>query len=233
MPTADDIRWFKEQFHEEIEAATAGTPFDLDMLTALACQETGEIWPILRKNPNLGKEQIVALCVGDTLDDDRGRRAFPRNKAALVAARNGQAMFDIAHQALRDVAVHIPSYRAAAKNANKFVHGYGVWQFDLQFFKDEPEYFLEKRYEKLENRRGPRGTQGRTQEDRLRRQAVARRQRDGIRRDRLQHRRVQTEQGPEAGIFRRHAFLWRGDLPLHPPRADGRAPRRHAGDRAA
>jgi hypothetical protein len=150
MPTADDIRWFKEQFHEEIEAATAGTPFDLDMLTALACQETGEIWPILRKNPNLGKEQIVALCVGDTLDDDRGRRAFPRNKAALVAAPNGQAMFDIAHQALRDVAVHIPSYRAAAKNANKFVHGYGVWQFDLQFFKDEPEYFLEKRYEKLE-----------------------------------------------------------------------------------
>jgi len=150
MPTADDIRWFKEQFHEEIEAATAGTLFDLDMLTALACQETGEIWPILRKDRNLSKAQIVALCVGDTLDEDKGRRAFPRNKAALVAAPNGQAMFDTAHQALVDMAVHIPSYRAAARNANKFVHGYGVWQFDLQFFKTEPKYFLEKRYEKLE-----------------------------------------------------------------------------------
>ncbi len=150
MATADDIRWFKEQFHEEIEAATASTLFDLDMLTALACQETGEIWPILRKNRSLSKAQIVALCVGDTLDEDKGRRAFPRNKAALVAAPKGQAMFDIAHQALVDMAVHIPSYRAAARNANKFVHGYGVWQFDLQFFKNEPEYFLERRYEKLE-----------------------------------------------------------------------------------
>ena len=154
MPTADDIRWFKGQFHEEIEAATAGTVFDLDMLTALACQETGEIWPILRKDPNLNKEQIVALCVGDTLDADKGRKAFPKNKAALVAAPSGQAMFDIAHQALVDMAVHIPSYRTAARNPNKFVHGFGVWQFDLQFFKDEPEYFLERHYEKLEETLG-------------------------------------------------------------------------------
>jgi hypothetical protein len=49
MPNADDIRWFKEQFHTESEAALRGTPFSLDMLTALACQETGSIWPILRK----------------------------------------------------------------------------------------------------------------------------------------------------------------------------------------
>jgi hypothetical protein len=150
MPTADDIRWFKEQFHNEIQAATAGTLFDLDMLTALACQETGEIWPILRKDPKLSKAQIVALCVGDTLDADKGRRAFPKNKAALVRVPNGQAMFDIARQALLDMAIHIPSYRSATRNANKFVHGFRVWQFDLQFFKDESEYFLEKRYEKLE-----------------------------------------------------------------------------------
>jgi hypothetical protein len=149
MPTADDIRWFKEQFHKEIEAAVAGTVFDVDMLTALACQETGEIWPILRKDRNLSNEQIVALCVGDTLDAGSGRGAFPRDKGELVAAPKGQAMFDIARQALVDMAVHIPSYRSAARNANKFVHGFGVWQFDLQFFKSEPEYFLEKRYEKL------------------------------------------------------------------------------------
>jgi hypothetical protein len=148
MPTANDILWFKDQFHQEIEAATAGTVFDLDMLTALACQETGEIWPILRKNPNLSREQIVALCVGDTLD--ARRKAFPKNKAELLAAPSGRAMFDIAHQALVDMAVHIPSYRSAARRANKFVHGFGVWQFDLQFFKNEPEYFLERRYEKLD-----------------------------------------------------------------------------------
>lgn len=53
MPNAEDIRWFKEHFGAKIASAAAGTPFDVDMLTALACQETGEIWPILRKKPEL------------------------------------------------------------------------------------------------------------------------------------------------------------------------------------
>ena len=32
MPNAEDIRWFKQQFGKKIDAAVAGTPFDLDML---------------------------------------------------------------------------------------------------------------------------------------------------------------------------------------------------------
>ena len=144
MPNVEDIRWFKEHFHTEIEFAVAGTPFDLDMLTALACQETGEVWPILRKKPELSLSEIVELCVGDTID--RGRRAFPKTKAELVAAPKGQAMFQIARKALVDMAAHIKSYRAAARNPNKFVHGFGIWQYDLQFFKTDPQYFLEKRY---------------------------------------------------------------------------------------
>jgi hypothetical protein len=41
MVTADDIGWFKRQFRIQIEAALPGTPFDLDMIVAIACQETG------------------------------------------------------------------------------------------------------------------------------------------------------------------------------------------------
>lgn len=149
MATTDDIRWFKTQFHDAIASAVAGTPFDLDLLTALACQETGEIWPVLRKNPALTTDRVVALCVGDTLDADRGRRAFPKTKSELIAAPNGQAMFDIARKALVDMAAHVSSYRGAAARPNKFVHGFGVWQYDLQFFKQDPEYFLERRYERL------------------------------------------------------------------------------------
>jgi hypothetical protein len=147
MPNVDDIRWFKEQFHSDIEAAVGGTPFNLDMMTALACQETGEIWPLLRKEKRLSTSQIVALCVGDTLDSDRGRKAFPKTKTDLLAADNGRTMFEIARKALVDMAAHIKSYRSAASNPNKFVHGFGIWQYDLQFFRDDPEYFLQKRYE--------------------------------------------------------------------------------------
>lgn len=151
MPDADDIRWFKQQFRADIDPALAGTPFDLDMIVAIACQETGYIWSILRNKP-LSVERIVALCVGDTIDykgPNKGRQAFPRNKAALVAAPKGQMMFEIARQALEDMAAYIPGYNDSVANSRKFCRGFGVFQRDLQFFKDDPTYFLERRYENL------------------------------------------------------------------------------------
>lgn len=153
MPSADDIRWFKENFQQQVETALAGTPFSVDLLAALACQETGEIWPILRKK-GFSVEQILLLCVGDTLDDDAGRRAFPKNRAELLAAPDGSAMFGIARQALRDMAQHIDGYAAAARKAHKFCRGYGMFQYDLQFFKVDPAYFLEKRYASFEGTLG-------------------------------------------------------------------------------
>ena len=154
MPTKNDMRWFKEQFGEKMKAELEGTPFSVDFMTALACQETGEVWPILRKK-NLSLDRIVELCVGDTIDFNpatgKGRKAFPRNKAALIAVPNGQKMFDVARQALVDMAQFITSYKRAASNPNKFCHGFGIFQFDLQFFKSghpesDPDYFLKRQY---------------------------------------------------------------------------------------
>lgn len=153
MPKADDIRWFKQQFGGEIEAELAGTPFDLDMLVAIACQETGYIWSTLRKK-SLTRAEILALCVGDTIDarpDGTGRRAFPRNKAHLVAKPNGRRMFAIARKALVDMSKYMRGYRPSARHPNKFCRGYGVFQRDLQFFLKDPDYFLNLEYEKFEN----------------------------------------------------------------------------------
>jgi hypothetical protein len=150
MPNAADMKWFKENFHAEVETAIANTPFTLDLMVALACQETGDVWPILRKKP-LTVDRILALCVGDTIDFNpatgKGRSAFPKNKAALLAVPKGDEMFAIARQALVDVAQQIPGFPVS--NPNKFCHGYGMFQLDLQFFKEDPDYFLEKRYEKF------------------------------------------------------------------------------------
>jgi len=146
------MRWFKTNFQDKINAAIAGTPFTLDLMTAVACQETGEVWPILRKT-DLSLDRILELCVGDTIDAPN-RSAFPQNKAALLAVNRGQEMFDIARQGLVDMAHFIDSYKGAASNPNKFCHGYGMFQFDLQFFKTEPDYFLEKRYAKFDETLG-------------------------------------------------------------------------------
>jgi hypothetical protein len=151
MPNLEDMKWFKENFHAEVEQAIAETPFTLDLMVALACQETGHIWSVLRRRPNLTLERILALCVGDTIDFNpatgKGRKAFPRNKAALLAVPRGDAMFDIARKALVDMAQFIPGFPVS--NSNKFCRGYGMFQLDLQFFKEDPDYFLEKRYEKF------------------------------------------------------------------------------------
>lgn len=144
MPTVAAIRWFKSQFHREIEAAVEGTPFTLDFLTALACQETGHIWSVLRDKVTTA--EVLELCVGDTLDSNKGRRAFPKTKADLVAKPRGQEMFAIARKALVDVARFIKDFKGAATNPNKFCHGFGLFQYDLQFFLEEPDYFLQKRY---------------------------------------------------------------------------------------
>ncbi len=142
MPSRDDVVWFKTQFQPEIEAAIAGTPLTVDFITAIACQETGSIWPALRRR-GLSVEQVLALCVGDTLDADRGRRAFPTSKSDLLAQDRGEEMFTLAHQALVDMAQHVPGYEGVAKRANKFCHGFGIFQRDLQFFRTDPAYFLD------------------------------------------------------------------------------------------
>ena len=142
MPNTDAIRWFKSQFHAEIEAAIQGTPFTLDFITAVACQETGFIWNALRNK--LTVSEVLAMCVGDTADSKR--TAFPKNKTELIAAQNGQRMFDIARQAVVDGAAFFRDFKKAAANPNKFCHGYGIFQYDLQFFRKEPDYFLQKRY---------------------------------------------------------------------------------------
>ena len=99
MPDRNDIQWFKTQFQARIAPALAGTPLTVDLLTAIACQETGEVWPLLRRK-NLDEPTLLSLCVGDTLDADKGRRAFPRTRADLIAFPQGEAMFALAHQAL-------------------------------------------------------------------------------------------------------------------------------------
>ena len=148
-PTADDVSWFKQQFQTEIESALAGSPFDLDMIVAIACQETGDAWSALRR-ARLPRDRVLALCVGDTIDykgPNKGRQAFPRNKDALVAKTNGQQMFDIARKGLEDMAGYVPGYASAVGNPDKFCHGFGVFQRDLQFFLEDPDYFLQRKYE--------------------------------------------------------------------------------------
>jgi len=147
MKIPDAIAWFKKNFGPKVGKAVAGTPFSADMVTAIAYQETGYIWSVL-VDKQLSLQKILELCVGDTIDAP-GRDAFPRNKAELIAAPRGQEMFRIARQALVDMAQYGFGYQNAVRNPDKFCHGYGIFQYDIQFFKDDPAFFLQEKWSDL------------------------------------------------------------------------------------
>lgn len=143
MPTRDAIRWFKGHFETKITAAVSGTPFTNDLITAIACQETGYLWNTLRRY--MPVERVLELCVGDTIDfipPSKGRKAFPKNKDELLEYPQGDEMFDIGRKFLLDMAQYVADYRGAAGNPVKFCRGYGIFQYDLQHFRTDPHCCL-------------------------------------------------------------------------------------------
>jgi hypothetical protein len=141
----DGIRWLRTSFGKEIDAAVKGTPFTANLVIAIALQETGFIWKPQSKKKT--PEEVLALCVGDTIDSPK-RSAFPKNRAALEAKLDGAEMFKIAREALVNLGTINDTYKKiAAKNPDKFCHGFGMFQYDLQFFdKVDPDYFLKKKW---------------------------------------------------------------------------------------
>ena len=141
----DAIGWFKGEFSAPVRAGLQGTPFSLDMLAAIAMQETYYIWGDLYQR--LSASEVLKLCVGDTLDAPK-RSAFPKNKAELLSAPRGDEMFAIAREALESIGQYFSRYHEIARfNPNKFCHGFGIFQYDIQFFRRKnPDYFLKKRW---------------------------------------------------------------------------------------
>lgn len=153
MPNVNDIVWFKQHFGAAVQRHLAGTPLSLGLIVAIACQETGAIWSALRRQ-GLTIPAILALCVGDTLDADKGRRAFPRSKANLLAHPDGEAIFAMARQALVDLAAQVPAYRGAARRDHKFCRGFGMFQYDLQHVRTDPAYFRDRQWQDFEQTLG-------------------------------------------------------------------------------
>ena len=149
MNTRSAIEWFQTTFEKELQAAVLGTPFNIDLLSAIAYQETGYIWHRLVKQGMKPKE-ILRLCVGDTIDFNpttkKGRKAFPRNKAHLLEHAQGAAMFAVARKCLEDIAAVLPDFKQAAANKDKFCRGFGIFQYDLQFFDKDQAYFLNEQW---------------------------------------------------------------------------------------
>ena len=144
------VIWLKKNFGTKIDAAVAGTPFSRNLICAIAMQETSYIWR--RVIDTKTTAEVLALCVGDVIDAP-SRTAFPETRAKLEAFVQGKEMFAVARKALETIAEIDAGYKKAFNNPDKFCRGYGMFQYDLQFFKDNVEnraYFLKKKWAKFD-----------------------------------------------------------------------------------
>lgn len=131
--------WLDTHFCKAAAAAVAGTPFEKELLYAIACQETAIYWChwINDHTP----EDILARCVFDASGDVNGTRvAFPENTTAFIE-KYGQ---DIADMLI------------AEANASRALHGwepkqwvyagYGIFQYDIQAIVTDPDFFKNKQW---------------------------------------------------------------------------------------
>jgi hypothetical protein len=144
MTTAqqDAMIWMHTTFGADITAALAGTPISEKLVIAIGIQETYYLWAKMYKTAT--PAEVLAVCVGDTIDYPRRKTAWPKNRAELEAHPKGKAMFKSARAALERLAKVNAGFAGPAKNPDKFCHGFGMFQYDIQFFKTDPDFFLKE-----------------------------------------------------------------------------------------
>lgn len=134
------ITWLKANFRQEMQNAVAGSPFTIDTLCGIACQETANVWFnwIGKKTP----EEILKLCVFDASGDFPGtqRNAFPRNAAAF-RTRLGDVFADML------IAEANASRKVRGFGPKPWVYkGYGIFQYDLQHVITDEAFFKQKQW---------------------------------------------------------------------------------------
>jgi hypothetical protein len=132
--------WLMTHFADDIAKGISGTPFDADLVCAIACQETAPVW--LPWIDTMTPDQILEYCVFDASGDapSTSRAAFPVNTAAFRAKYG-----DVLTQQLINAANTTRNLRKLPPQ--QWVYkGYGIFQYDLQNILVDPDFFTQHQW---------------------------------------------------------------------------------------
>ena len=141
------VSFLKSNFGEKIKQAVEGTPFTIDHICGIACQETAYVWAVKGKD---GKDWIdkfdiktmLERCVFDASGDIQGatRNAFPKNTQAFRAEYGNTFTNMLIAEANKTRAIR-------GFNAAQIVYkGYGIFQYDLQAVVRDRAFFEQKQW---------------------------------------------------------------------------------------
>jgi hypothetical protein len=79
------------------------------------------------------------------------KKGLPHQQGGVALNPQGAELFAVARADLEKVGEHNAAYhRIAVSNPNKFCHGFGIFQYDIQFCKQDPEYFIQSKWQKFD-----------------------------------------------------------------------------------
>lgn len=137
--------WLLRNFSAQIDKAIEGTPVDANLVAAIACKETANVW--LSWIDRLSPADVLARCVFDASGDMPGtsRGVFPRN-AAEFRAKAGEPLT----AALIEEANETRKLRGYSPQPWLY-KGYGLFQYDLQHFDADQAFFRDRLWRNFED----------------------------------------------------------------------------------
>ena len=129
--------WLQLHFENQFSDSVKNTPFEKELLYAIACQETAIYWQkwINDHTP----DEILARCVFDANGDVNGtRHVFPKNTTAFIE-RYGQ-------QLANELIAEANATRAIRSwGPKQWVYAvYGIFQYDIQAIQTDEAFFTQK-----------------------------------------------------------------------------------------
>lgn len=137
--------WLFQNFGAQIDAIVQGTPLDSNLVAAIACKETANVW--LHWIDRLNAGDVLERCVFDGSGDVPGssRGAFPRN-AAEFRAKVGDALTDMLIEEANE------TRKLRGYGPQRWLYkGYGIFQYDLQHFETDPDFFRNREWRTIES----------------------------------------------------------------------------------
>lgn len=138
-------KWFFETFGDPLQQIFSDTNITPDLVGAIALQETGYIWNSIWRSGAVAEDEFLACCVGDTISN---RSYFPESYDELVGSPRGEELFVSLREVLRGMTDVRPRLSSYASREKSVLYGYGIFQYDLMFYKYDADYefFIEKKW---------------------------------------------------------------------------------------
>ncbi|MGF7233328.1 hypothetical protein [Arachidicoccus sp.] len=139
-------QWMLLNFDNNITNALQDTQFQKTLPIAIACEEVA--YKILLWIDHYSTDIVLARCVFDASGDFPGttRTAFPKNRQAFENVYGLEFSNMLIEEGNKQRAMPQVDAPNGYPSANYLYKGYGIFQRDLQFVKQDKDFFFKKEW---------------------------------------------------------------------------------------